>query len=125
MKSKESSQTHNTQRSHEQDTAEILEVEAFLKKMTPPANLLIVHGPSVKPGSCHRGETEKIEEIREDLRDRGERIAGAMKRLRTSNAKWANTLIIHAISRHDRELAAIAQKLADCTCTCGEPVDPI
>jgi hypothetical protein len=117
--------THNTQRNHEQEAIDMWEVEKLLKKLTPPDNLLIVHAPSVEPVGCHRGEIERIEEIREDLKDRGERIAGAMKRLRTANAKWANTLIIHAISRHDSELGDVAQKLADCTCSCGEPVDPI
>ena len=117
--------TSEEQRNHDQDTADIWEVESLLKKMIPPDNLLIVHAPSVKPGSCHRCETERIEEIREDLRGRGERIVGVMKRLRTANARWVNTLIIHAFSRHDAELAAIGQKLADCTCSCGKTVDPI
>ncbi|MBT3185641.1 MAG: hypothetical protein HOI59_11865 [Nitrospina sp.] len=114
-----------SKKSHEQDAIDIWEVEKLLKKLTPPDKLLIVHAPSVEPGSCHGGETERIEEIREDLRDRGERIAGVLKRLRTANAKWAYTLITHAIYRHDAELAAIGQKLADCTCTCGKPADPI
>jgi len=110
-----------------QDTADILEVESLLKKMTPPDNFLIVHAPSVKPGSCHKYETKRIEEIREDLRDRGEVIVRLMKRYKTANARWANTLIKHAFSKHDKELSTIGQKLANCSCTCScsNTVDPI
>jgi hypothetical protein len=123
--------THNTQRSHDtqrsphQDTADILEVEALLKRMTPPDNLFIIHGPKVEPGSCHGLSTERIQWMREDLRCRGESIVRVLERLRTANAKWANALIINAIQKHDEELSAIAQKLSNCSCTSGEPVDPI
>ena len=93
----------------------------LLDEIIPPDNLLIVHAPPVKPGRCHRYETEKIEEIREDLWDRGERIAKYMKRYKTGNARWVTPLITHAFSKHDAELSSIGQKLANCSCTeCGE-----
>ncbi len=117
--------THDTQRSPYQDTADILEVEAFLKRMTPPDNLFIIHGPKVEPGSCHGRSTEEIQWMREDLRCRGESIVRAMERLRTANAKWAKALIINAFQKHDEELSAIAHELANCSCSCGQPVDPV
>ena len=97
----------------------------LLEEITPPKKLLIDCGPSVRPGSCHTYETERIEEIREELRDRGESILRCLKRYRTGNARWVSILITHAFSKHDSELFTIAQKLAKCSCTCGEYVDPI
>ncbi len=117
--------THDTHRNHEQDAIDMWEVEKLLKKLTPPDNLFIVHGPKVEPGSCHGGSTERIQWMREDLRCRGESIVRVLERLRTANAKWANALIINAIQKHDKELSAIARELANCSCSCGELVDPI
>ncbi len=101
------------------------ELESILAKIILHKRITIDRAPLVEIGGCHAEEIKRIEEVRRYMGDYGERV---IKTLSTSLAlfsKYSITAVHIAFTINDAELSAIAQKLADCNCNCGEYVGPI
>ncbi len=102
-----------------------LDLESFCIG-SPPDNHMVIAPVSVAEiGGCHAKEIEQIEGIRKYVTTRCKMIITTMKPSRTSSAEFVTIVADLASRKIDATLSDLVQKLADCTCNCGEYVGPI
>ncbi len=101
------------------------ELDSLLTVLRPDNCGVIAPIPVAEIGGCHAKEIEQIEGIRKYVATRCKMIIKTMKPSRTSSAEFVTGVADLASRKIDTTLSALAQKLADCTCSCGKTVDPI
>ena len=104
---------------------ENLEIESAFIGILPDNHMVIDPIPVAEIGGCHAKEIEQIEGIRKYVATRCKMIIKTMKPSRTSSAEFVTGVADLASRKIDTTLTTLAQKLTDCTCSCGKPVDPI
>ena len=104
---------------------ENIEFESAFIGILPGNHMVIAPIPVTEIGGCHAKEIEQIEGIRKYVATRCKMIIKTMKPSRTSSAEFVAGVADLASRKIDVALSALAQKLADCTCSCGKTVDPI
>jgi hypothetical protein len=104
---------------------ENLEIESAFIGILPDNHMVIAPIPVAEISGCHAKEIEQIEGIRKYVATRCKMIIKTMKPSRTSSAEFVTGVADLASRKIDATLLTLSKKLADCTCSCGEPVDPI